>query len=79
MADPPMLKGMDELDAFRQMRDWAKLTETGDRAELTFLAGRFGAVGAAGRAAGYLHRAEVPGLQRVFPDRDARAGRTKPT
>jgi len=37
MADSPMLKGMEEQDAFRQMRDWAKLTETGDRAELTFL------------------------------------------
>jgi ATP-dependent DNA helicase DinG len=37
MADSPMLKGMEELDAFRQMRGWAKLTETGDRAELTFL------------------------------------------
>jgi ATP-dependent DNA helicase DinG len=28
---------MEELDALRQMREWAKLTETGDRAELTFL------------------------------------------
>lgn len=37
MADQPMLKGMEEVDAFRQIRDWAKLTETGDRAELTFL------------------------------------------
>ena len=37
MADQPMLKGMDEIDAFRQIREWAKLTETGDRAELTFL------------------------------------------
>ena len=37
MADQPMLRGMEELDAFRQMKDWAKLTETGDRAELTFL------------------------------------------
>ena len=37
MADSPMLKGMEGLDAFRQMREWAKLTETGDRAELTFL------------------------------------------
>src|SRR5882762_9888840 len=37
MADQSMLKGMDEMDAFRQIRDWAKLTETGDRAELTFL------------------------------------------
>jgi ATP-dependent DNA helicase DinG len=37
MADQSMLKGMDEIDAFRQIRDWAKLTETGDRAELTFL------------------------------------------
>src|SRR6185369_11121977 len=33
----PMLKGMDEIDAFRQIQDWSKLTETGDRAELTFL------------------------------------------
>ncbi|HZC65716.1 MAG TPA: ATP-dependent DNA helicase [Candidatus Dormibacteraeota bacterium] len=37
MADQPMLKGMDELDAFRQIREWSKLTESGDRAELTFL------------------------------------------
>jgi ATP-dependent DNA helicase DinG len=37
MAESPMLKGMEELDAFRQIKDWAKLTETGDRTELTFL------------------------------------------
>jgi ATP-dependent DNA helicase DinG len=37
MADQPMLKGLEEIDAFRQINDWAKLTETGDRAELTFL------------------------------------------
>jgi ATP-dependent DNA helicase DinG len=37
MADQPILKGMEEVDAFGQIRDWAKLTETGDRAELTFL------------------------------------------
>jgi ATP-dependent DNA helicase DinG len=37
MGNQPMLKGMEEMDAFRQIRDWASLTETGDRAELTFL------------------------------------------
>ena len=37
LADQPMLKGMEEGNAFRQIRDWSKLTETGDRAELTFL------------------------------------------
>jgi len=37
MQDQAPLKGMEELDAFRQIKDWAKLTETGDRAELTFL------------------------------------------
>ena len=37
MADQPMLRGMEEVDAFRQIKDWSKLTETGDRAELTFL------------------------------------------
>jgi ATP-dependent DNA helicase DinG len=37
LADQPMLKGMEEVDAFRQIRDWSKLTESGDRAELTFL------------------------------------------
>jgi ATP-dependent DNA helicase DinG len=37
LADQPMLKGLEEVDAFRQIRDWSKLTETGDRAELTFL------------------------------------------
>jgi ATP-dependent DNA helicase DinG len=37
LADQPMLKGMEELDTFRQIREWSNLTETGDRAELTFL------------------------------------------
>ena len=37
MADQALLKGMDELDAFQQIKQWSKLTETGDRAELTFL------------------------------------------
>jgi ATP-dependent DNA helicase DinG len=37
LADQPLLKGMEEVDAFREICDWAKLTETGDRAELTFL------------------------------------------
>ena len=37
MQDQALLKGMEELDAFRQIKDWAKVTETGDRAELTFL------------------------------------------
>ena len=37
LADQPMLRGMEEVDAFRQIRNWSKLTETGDRAELTFL------------------------------------------
>ncbi len=37
LADQPMLRGMEEVDAFRQIRDWATLTETGDRSELTFL------------------------------------------
>src|SRR5713226_756572 len=38
MGDQPLLKGMEELDAFRQIRDWAKVTQTGDRTELNFLA-----------------------------------------
>ncbi len=37
MADQPMLKGLEEIDAFQQIREWSKLTETGDRSELTFL------------------------------------------
>jgi ATP-dependent DNA helicase DinG len=37
MADQPVLKGLDEVDWFAQMRDWEKVTETGDRNELTFL------------------------------------------
>src|SRR3984893_18613663 len=37
IAEQPILKGMEEMDAFRQIQDWSKLTETGDRAELTFL------------------------------------------
>jgi ATP-dependent DNA helicase DinG len=37
LADQPILKGMEEVDAFRQIREWSKVTETGDRTELTFL------------------------------------------
>src|SRR5271154_6344718 len=37
MEGQPVLKGIDEIDWFSQIRDWAKLTETGDRSELTFL------------------------------------------
>ena len=37
IAEQPILKGMEEMDAFRQIQEWSKLTETGDRAELTFL------------------------------------------
>jgi len=36
-AGQPVLKGLDEVDWFEQIRNWEKLTETGDRAELTFL------------------------------------------
>ena len=38
MANQPVLKGLDELDWFAQIRDWEKVTDTGDRAELNFLA-----------------------------------------
>ncbi len=32
-----VFKGIDEIDWFSQIRDWEKLTATGDRSELTFL------------------------------------------
>jgi len=37
MDGQPVLKGLDEVDWFAQIRDWERLTETGDRAELDFL------------------------------------------
>src|SRR5712692_1101901 len=37
MADQPKLKGLDELDWFHQIRDWEKVTDSGDRAQLNFL------------------------------------------
>ncbi|HXQ27442.1 MAG TPA: ATP-dependent DNA helicase [Candidatus Acidoferrales bacterium] len=37
MDGQPVLKGIDEIDWFSQIREWEKLTETGDRSELTFL------------------------------------------
>ena len=37
MEGQPVLKGLDEIDWFHQIRDWEKLTDTGDRAELDFL------------------------------------------
>src|ERR1700686_792607 len=37
MEGQPVLKGLEELDWFTQIRDWERLTENGDRAELNFL------------------------------------------
>jgi ATP-dependent DNA helicase DinG len=37
MEGQPVLRGMEELDWFTQIRDWERLTETGDRNELSFL------------------------------------------
>src|SRR6266436_6643464 len=37
MSDQPMIKGLDELDWFHQIRDWEKVTDTGDRTQLNFL------------------------------------------
>jgi ATP-dependent DNA helicase DinG len=37
MEGQPVLKGLDEIDWFKQITDCEKLTETGDRAELDFL------------------------------------------
>jgi ATP-dependent DNA helicase DinG len=37
ISGQPVLKGMDEIDAFQQIHKWCELTETGDRTELTFL------------------------------------------
>lgn len=35
--DQPMLDGVDEVDHFREVRAWSRETESGDRAELTYL------------------------------------------
>lgn len=37
MEGQPVLKGLDELDWFTQIKQWEKVTGTGDRAELDFL------------------------------------------
>ena len=37
MGGQAVLKGIDEVDWFAQIKDWEKLTETGDRSELNFL------------------------------------------
>jgi len=37
MEGQPILKGFDEIAWFKQIKDWAQVTETGDRAELRFL------------------------------------------
>ncbi len=36
-GDQALLKGLDEVDWYRQIRDWEKVTQTGDRNELGFL------------------------------------------
>ncbi len=35
--DQPILDGLDEIDSFREVREWARETKAGDRAELTYL------------------------------------------
>lgn len=35
--DQPILDGIDEVDHFREVREWARSSPTGDRAELTYL------------------------------------------
>ncbi|MEQ1644047.1 MAG: DEAD/DEAH box helicase, partial [Pyrinomonadaceae bacterium] len=35
--DQPILDGVDEVDHFREVREWSRETQTGDRAELTYL------------------------------------------
>ena len=35
--DQPILDGIDEVDHFNEVREWSRETETGDRAELTYL------------------------------------------
>ncbi|MBK9438198.1 MAG: DEAD/DEAH box helicase [Chloracidobacterium sp.] len=35
--DQPILDGIDEVDHFAQVREWSRETQTGDRAELTYL------------------------------------------
>jgi ATP-dependent DNA helicase DinG len=37
MSGQPVLKGIDEIDWFAQIRGWERVTQTGDRSELTFL------------------------------------------
>lgn len=36
-SDQPILDGIGEVDHFRQVAEWARETQTGDRSELTFL------------------------------------------
>jgi ATP-dependent DNA helicase DinG len=35
LRDQPVLSGLEEIDQYRQIAEWEKLTETGDRAELS--------------------------------------------
>ena len=37
MEGQPVLRGLEELDWFAQIREWERLTDTGDRNELSFL------------------------------------------
>jgi ATP-dependent DNA helicase DinG len=35
LRDQPVLSGLEEIDQYRQIADWEKITETGDRSELS--------------------------------------------
>src|SRR3569833_3971245 len=37
LRDQPILSGLEEIDQYRQIAEWEKVTETGDRSELNEL------------------------------------------
>ena len=79
MEGQPVLKGIDEVDWFAQIRDWEKVTETGRPGGTEFSAGRCSAVGTDRRAARCLHRAEVRGISEPVLLPRCSSGRMKRT
>ena len=71
LTDRPVLNGLEEIDQFRSIRDWEKITTTGDRAELTTVPEIEPALAEARCARRPLHRNEVQAVRPLLHHRDA--------
>ena len=71
LRDQPILSGLEEIDQYRQIAEWEKITETGDRAELSGMPESSALWQQARRPLRRLPRHHLPRLPPLLHHRDA--------